>query len=191
MIKKFALHPFASRATDFKVGQSVKIMITSHYGSSFIGTVLALHPSIDKVDVQWPHQVGRHSPEDLLPVSSNLGEEPAIRAANEKVRPTVVDLMVPSSTSSKVVDFVGGIPTSSQLSVVASHLQKSAQVLKDAMSLKREGSSEMEVFSKVSSAHGNRVSDEEIRFIVSSLFDKKVAYENAVYLTVVHDLIDA
>jgi len=179
MFKKFALYPFAAKTSDFKVGQTVQLMITSHYGSSFVGTILALHPSIDKVDVQWPHQIGRHSPEDLLPVSDALG-----------VRPTVVDLMVPSKDDPKVIGAVGGVPSAAQVGVVVSHLKKLASVMKEARLLKNEGDTELSTFTKVSSMFGDNLADEDIRLVVSSLFNRDVAFQNAVYLTVIHDLID-
>lgn len=178
MISKFALYPFAARPSDFKVGQVVQQLITSHYGSAFVGTIIAIFPSIDKIDVQWPHQIGRHSPEDLLPVSDALG-----------VRPTVVDLMVPSKDV-KVVDSLGGVPSASQVGVVLSHLKRLAKVMKQARQNKIEGSDEVQNFLRVSSIFGEAVTDEDIRLVVASLYRKNVAEENAVYLTVIHDLID-
>jgi len=178
MISKFALYPFAARTSDFKVGQTVQQLITSHYGSAFVGTVVAVMPSIDKVDVQWPHQVGRHSPEDLLPVTDALG-----------VRPTVIDLMVPSKDQ-EVVHSLGGVPSASQVSVVLSHLKRLAKVMKQARHLKNEGTDEVQNFLRVSSTFGEAVTDEDIRLVVASLYHKHVAQENAVYLTVIHDLID-
>jgi len=179
MIKKFALYPFAAKTTDFKVGDSVQQLITDHYGSVFVGTVIAVRPSVDKVDVQWPHQIGSHSPEDLLPVSEALG-----------IRPTVVDLMVPASTA-KGVAAIGGVPSAVQVQVVQAHLKKVAKLMKDALILRADGHNEVSNFTKVSSAYGDALSDDQVRLIVSSLYNKDKARRNAVYLSVIYDLIDA
>ena len=178
-MKKFALYPFAAKTSDFKVGQTVQQLITSSYGSSFVGIIVAVHPSIDKIDVQWPHQVGRHSPEDLIPVTEALG-----------IRPTVVDLLIPSHNNPEAVSQLGGLPSSAQLAVVNAHLKKLAKAMKIARSSKKSGFGEVKSFSKVSSVMGDMISDEDIRLIVASLYNKDIAEENAVYLTVIHDLID-
>jgi len=186
VINKFALHPFAVKPTDFSVGQTVQMLITSHYGSAFLGTVVAIVPETDKVHVQWPHFVGMHSPEDLIPVTTAIGVEPSIQQS----RPSVVDLMVPTTKNAKVLEFVGGLPTVSQVSVVQSYLKKVSKAMKDSIEFKLSGLNEVETFSKVSSTHGDSVSDQEIRLVVSSLFNKEVANTNAVYLTVVYDLMN-
>jgi len=183
MINKFSLYPFAAKPSDFTVGQKVQQLITSHYGSILVGVVVALHPSIDKVDVQWPHQVGRHSPEDLIPVTDALGLEPT-------VRPTVANLLLPD-VSPEVTTLVGGVPSTQQVAVVTAHLKKLASVMKAAFASKSSGNSEVKTFTKVSSLSGDSVADEEIRLIVASLYDRSVASENAVYLKVIHGLIDA
>lgn len=171
MIKKFALYPFAARVTDFRVGQAVQWMITSHYGSSFVGTVIGIFPATDKVHVQWPHQVGQHSPEDLLPVSDALG-----------VRPTVVDLLSPSVANQ-------GLPQAAQVQVLTAHLKKSASVMKAAFINKGSNLNEVDNFNKVSSMFGDQLPDNQIRMLVSSLYDREKAKDNAVYLTVVYDLM--
>lgn len=171
MHKKFALTPFGAKTQDFHVGQSVQLLITSHYGSAFIGTVVGIFPSADKVHVQWPHQIGQHSPEDLLPVTEAIG-----------IKPTVTHLLSSDRNNSS---------SPAEVAVVAAHLAKVAKALKAAYSLKLQGLSEVSTFTKVSSIAADSVSDEEIRFVVSSLFNPELAQENSFYLTVLRNLIDA
>ena len=171
MHKKFALTPFGAKTQDFHVGQSVQLLITSHYGSAFIGTVLAIFPSTDKVHVQWPHQVGQHSPEDLLPVTEAIG-----------IKPTVTHLLSSDKSNSS---------SPAEVAIVTAHLSKVAKALKLAYSLKLQGLSEVSTFSKVSSLAADEVSDEEIRFVVASLFDSHLAQENSFYLTVIRNLLNA
>ena len=179
MIKKFALYPFGAMTKDFKVGQSVQRVITDHNVSAWVGTVIALHPSIQKIDVQWPTETYRHDPEDLVPVNEALG-----------IRPTIVDILVPSREDRQVIDAVGGVPTAAQAIVVKSHMQKMAKVMKRAYQLKHDGMSELNNFAKVSSELGEYAQDEDIRLIVSSIYNREIAEPNAVYLTVVRDLMD-
>lgn len=171
MFNKFALYPFAARPSDFKVGQSVQQLITSHYGSVLVGVVIGVFPSIDKVHVQWPHQVGQHSPEDLIPVSDAIG-----------IRPTIVDLIQPSVGSQ-------GLPQPPQVQVLRAHLKKASSVMRAAMFNKHAHLNEVANFNQVSSEFGDCLSDEQIRLIVSSLYDRDKARDNAVYLTVIYDLM--
>ena len=65
-----ALFPITIAPEDFYVGQPVRWMHSTRHISPYIGKVVAIHPNIYKVDVNFPiGGVRRMSPEDLIPVS--------------------------------------------------------------------------------------------------------------------------
>lgn len=81
-MKKNALYPFAVGAADFKVGSLVKKMLGNSNSSSFVGTVVAVNPSIEKVDVLWPTGIIREDPEWLIPINDYQGIIPSIKISN-------------------------------------------------------------------------------------------------------------
>jgi len=115
--------------------------------------------------------VSTFSPEDLIPVTESIG-----------IRPTVVDLLSPSVPSQ-------GLPQAPQVQVLTAHLKKASSVMRSALLNKNAKLNELDNFNKVSSTFGDNLPDEQIRLIVSSLYDREKARKNAVYLTVVYDLM--
>jgi len=149
--KKIALYPFGASARDFKVGQKVQRLITSSTASVFVGTVLAVNPSIEKVDVQWPIGIVREDPEWLIPVSDSLGIEPTVKSVSAK------------------------IPTDTVWNMAMMHLSKLANIFSDANALKSIGKNEVYTYDVLSSNYGQSIADNTIREVVTAAYQGKKA----------------
>lgn len=56
-------------AADFEPNEQVLYPL-GEFPPKFVGTVIAVHPKINKVDVQWPSGCRQMSPEDLIHLSA-------------------------------------------------------------------------------------------------------------------------
>ena len=68
-----ALYPMSAAAEDFTVGDTVRKWVTESNVTPFVGVVVGIHPSIYKVDVEWPVGNTREAPEDLIKINPIFG----------------------------------------------------------------------------------------------------------------------
>jgi hypothetical protein len=57
-----------AQATDFQIGETVFYPL-GEFPPKFPGKVLAIHPRLNQLDVQWPSGTRRMSPEDIITAS--------------------------------------------------------------------------------------------------------------------------
>lgn len=158
-LNKKALFPFGVSAIDFKVGQRVQRIINDHTPSVFVGTVTAIIPAIEKVDVQWPTGVSREDPEWLIPTTEALGVDPSVsfNAINQGLG----------------VNMNPGIAV-----VVGNYLKRLASVYSLAKNMRKIGSTEVNTYEALYTEFSDRISDQSIRDVVLVAYQPRVASKN-------------
>jgi len=68
-IKATDMHPMRITPSNFTKGDVVKKIFMDNIQTPFVGVVTSVIPSINKVEVEWPHGMEQHDPWDLIKVN--------------------------------------------------------------------------------------------------------------------------